>query len=483
MRRNRRVKIVATLGPASSSLEMIEKLFHAGVDVFRINMSHSRPPHDGPKKLHAAIRATEAKFGRPIGILCDLQGPKFRVGDLIGSKVDLVQGATFRFDQNETEGSATRAFLPHPQIFEAIEPGHNLLLDDGKIRMQVLEKKKGIIDARVIVAGSLGSRKGVSMPDTILPIEALTEKDKVDLDFALRLGVDWVALSFVQRGDDVRAAREIIGNNASIMSKIEKPSAITDLDDVIAASDGLMVARGDLGVEMPVERVPILQKLITRQCRAAGKPVVVATQMLESMITSPVPTRAEVSDVATAVFDGADAIMLSAESAVGQYPLEAIGMMNRIATEVENDPTYDAIVHATHTSPQATGADAIAAATHAIAGTMKLSAIICYTATGSTALRVARERPNLPVIGLSPVLSTARRLAVVWGVHCVLSGDPENQADMVRKACRIAYDDDFAKPGEGVIIVAGVPLGSPGTTNMIRIAFLDEKGAPVAEGR
>ena len=483
MRRNRRVKIVATLGPASSSIEMIEKLFHTGVDVFRINMSHSRPPHDGPKKLHAAIRATEARFGRPIGILCDLQGPKFRVGDLAGGKVELKEGETFRFDQTESEGSGTRVFLPHPQIFEAIEPGHNLLLDDGKIRMQVIDKKKGIIDARVIVAGALGSRKGVSMPDTILPIEALTEKDKVDLDFALRLGVDWVALSFVQRGEDVRAARQIIGSNAAIMSKIEKPSAIVDIDDVIAASDGVMVARGDLGVEMPVERVPLLQKLITRKSRAAGKPVVVATQMLESMITSPVPTRAEVSDVATAVFDGADAIMLSAESAVGQYPLEAIGMMNRIAVEVENDPTYDAIVHATQTPPQATGADAIAAATHAVADTMKLAAIICYTATGSTALRVARERPNLPVIGLSPVLGTARRLAVVWGVHCVLSADPENQADMVRKACRVAYDEDFCKPGEGVVITAGVPLGSPGATNMIRIAFLDEKGAPVAEGR
>ena len=483
MRRNRRVKIVATLGPASASLAMIEKLFETGVDVFRINMSHSRPPHDGPKKLHAAIRATEAKFGRPIGILCDLQGPKFRVGDMAGGKVDLIEGATFRFDQTESEGSATRAFLPHPQIFEAIEPGHDLLLDDGKIRMRVIDRKKGIIDAKIIVAGALNSRKGVSMPDTILPIEALTEKDKVDLDFALRLGVDWVALSFVQRGDDVRGARQIIGNAAAIMSKIEKPSAITDLDDVIAASDGLMVARGDLGVEMPVERVPLLQKQITRQSRAAGKPVVVATQMLESMITSPVPTRAEVSDVATAVFDGADAIMLSAESAVGQYPLEAIAMMNRIAFEVENDPTYDVMVHATQTPPQATGADAIAAATHAVADTLKLSAIICYTATGSTALRVARERPNLPVIGLSPVLATARRLAVVWGVHCVLSGDPENQADMVRKACRIAHDEGFCKPGEGVVITAGVPLGSPGATNMIRIAFLDANGAPVAEGR
>lgn len=480
MRRTRRVKIVATLGPASSSPEMIEKLFVAGVDVFRINMSHSRPPHDGPKKLHAAIRSVEAKYGRPIGILCDLQGPKFRVGEMAGGVQELKEGATFRFDQTETEGSASRAFLPHPQIFEAIEPGHTLLLDDGKIRMRVIDKKKDTIDAKVIVPGPLASRKGVSMPDTILPINPLTEKDKVDLDFALRLGVDWVALSFVQRGEDVRLARQIIGQGAAIMSKIEKPSAISDLDDVVAASDAIMVARGDLGVEMPVERVPSLQKQITRKARAAGKPVVVATQMLESMISSPVPTRAEVSDVATAVFDGADAIMLSAESAVGKFPLEAISMMNRIAIEAESDPGYDAMVHATSTPPQATGADAIAAAAHAIADTLKLSAIICYTATGSTALRVARERPGLPVIGLSPVVATGRKLAVVWGVHCVLTSDPENQADMVRKACRIALDEEFVRAGEGIIITAGMPLGSPGTTNMIRIAYLDAQGRPAA---
>ncbi|MEQ1648821.1 MAG: pyruvate kinase [Hyphomicrobiaceae bacterium] len=482
MRRTRRVKIVATLGPASASPDMIEKLFVAGVDMFRINMSHSRPPHDGPKKLHAAIRATEAKFGRPIGILCDLQGPKFRVGDMLGGMQDLKEGTTFRFDQTESEGGNGRCFLPHPQIFEAIEPGHVLLLDDGKIRMQVIDKGAHTIDAKVLVAGPLSSRKGVSMPDTILPISPLTEKDRVDLDFALRLGVDYVALSFVQRGDDVRVARKIIGGGAAIMSKIEKPSAITDLDDVIAQSDSLMVARGDLGVELPVERVPSLQKQITRKARAAGKPVVVATQMLESMISSPVPTRAEVSDVATAVFDGADAIMLSAESAVGKYPLEAIGMMNRIALEVEADPSYDAMVHATSTPPQATGSDAIAAAAHAVADTLKLSAIICYTATGSTALRVARERPGLPVIGLSPVVATGRKLSVVWGVHCVLTSDPENQADMVRKACRIALEEEFTKPGEGVIVIAGMPLGSPGATNMMRIVFIDENGRPVAEG-
>jgi pyruvate kinase len=443
-------------------------------------MSHSS--FDVVRKLHAAVRTAEATFGRPIGILADLQGPKFRVGEIGGGSAALAEGAAFRFDTTESPGSADRAFLPHPQIFEAVEPGHTLLLDDGKIRMTVTEKGPLTIDAAVVVGGTISSRKGISLPDTVLPIGPLTEKDKKDLDFALRLGVDWVALSFVQRGEDMRLARQIVGQGAALMAKIEKPAAITDLDAIIAASDGLMVARGDLGVEMPVEKVPGLQKQIVGKARAAGKPVVVATQMLESMINSPVPTRAEVSDVATAVFDGADAIMLSAESAVGKYPIEAIRMMDRIAIEVQNDPSYNAIVHATRTPPQETAADAIAAAAHTVADTVRLAAIICYTATGSTALRVARERPGLPVIGLSPVVATGRRLAMVWGVHCVLTSDPENQAAMVRKACRIAFDEGFAKAGEGVIIVAGVPLGSPGTTNMVRIAYLDQAGNPVAEG-
>jgi pyruvate kinase len=443
-------------------------------------MSHSS--FDVVKKLHSAVRSAEASFGRPIGILADLQGPKFRVGELGGGSVMLNEGTTFAFDTTESAGSADRVFLPHPQIFEAVEPGHTLLLDDGKVRMTVGAKTATRIEATVVVGGMLASRKGISLPDTVLPIGPLTDKDRTDLDYALRIGVDWVALSFVQRGEDMRLARQIVGQGAALMAKIEKPAAITDLDAIVANSDGLMVARGDLGVEMPVERVPGLQKQIVSRARGAGKPVVVATQMLESMITSPVPTRAEVSDVATAVFDGADAIMLSAESAVGKYPIEAIRMMDRIANEVQHDPNYNAIVHATRTPPQATSADAIAAAAHTVADTLNLAAIICYTATGSTALRVARERPGLPVIGLSPVVATGRKLALAWGVHCVLTGDPENQAAMVRKACRIAFEEGFAKSGEGVLIVAGVPLGSPGTTNMMRIAYLDDQGNPVAEG-
>jgi len=480
MIRNRRVKILATLGPASSNPKVLGRLFEAGVDVFRINMSHTS--HEAALKLYTTIRDAESHFRRPIGILADLQGPKFRVGAFETDKVSVPQDALFHFDRNEAPGTSERVFLPHPQIFSAIEPGHILLLDDGKLRMRVEEVTPDRISATVITGGHLASRKGIATPDTILPVTALTEKDRADLDCVLRLGVDWIALSFVQRASDIIETRKLLGStNTALMSKIEKPSAINDLNAIVDASDGLMVARGDLGVEMPAERVPGLQKEITRKARAAGKPVVVATQMLESMINSPVPTRAEVSDVATAVFDGADAIMLSAESAVGDYPVETVMMMDRIVREAENDPGYSDLVHATSTPRLATGADAIAAAAHTIAETVKLAVIISYTATGSTALRVARERPGLPVIGLTPVLTTGRRLALVWGIHPYLTSDPDNLADMVRKACRIAFDEGLAKAGDGVLITAGVPLGSPGTTNMVRLAFLDKDGAPKAE--
>lgn len=481
MRRDRRVKLVATIGPASESEEMLEKLFDAGVDVFRINMSHAS--HDLARDLHARVRGISSRRKHPIGILGDLQGPKFRLGAFEGEKAMLPIGSTFTFDRDEAIGSDKRVFLPHPQIFDAVEPGHTLLLDDGKLRMRVTEASKDKIVASVEVGGPLASRKGISLPDTLLPVGPLTEKDQIDLKFLLELGVDWIALSFVQRGQDVLDARELVGDKAAIMVKVEKPQAIDDLNAIIAAADGFMVARGDLGVEMPIEKVPGLQKKITRKARAAGKPVVVATQMLESMITSPVPTRAEVSDVATAVFEGADAVMLSAESAVGKYPVEAIQMMDRIAIEVENDKGYEAILYAWHTEPQPTAADAIAAAAHAIADTVHLSAIVCYTATGSTALRVARERPGLPVMGLTPVAETAHRLAVVWGLHSVvLDKDPESVTQMVQQACRIAYDQGFVKAGDGILITGGVPLGQSGTTNLIRIAFVDENGEARASG-
>lgn len=476
MRRNRRVKIVATLGPASSQPEVIERLFLAGADVFRINMSHSS--HETATTLAETVRAIGEKHSHAIGILCDLQGPKFRLGEFRDTRVLVKAGETFTFDQTGEPGTAKRVTLPHASIFTAIKPGDMMLLDDGKLRMKAVETSGDKIVADVVTGGPLSSRKGVSLPDTVLNISPLTEKDRVDLDHALSIGADWIALSFVQRAQDIIEAKRIVAGRASVLAKIEKPSAIEDLDDIVASGDGFMVARGDLGVEMPVERVPGLQKEITRKARQAGKPIVVATQMLESMTTSPMPTRAEVSDVATAVYDGADAVMLSGESAVGQYPAEAIAMMDRIARQVERDPSYESFVHATEFESQPTGADAIAAAANVISETIDVAAILCYTATGSTALRVARERPNLPVISLTPVASTAQKLALVWGVETVLTQDPEDLADMVRRACLIAFDNQFVKAGQAVIITCGVPLGSPGATNMIRLAFVDELGLP-----
>ena len=475
MRRLRRTKIVATLGPASSDRRVIASLFEAGADVFRINMSHTT--HARMRELVAAIRAVETEHGRPIGILLDLQGPKLRVGSFADNPAMLTKGETFTLDTDPTPGDAKRVHLPHPEIFAAIEPGHTLLLDDGKVRLVAIEADSHHILTRVEVGGKLSDRKGVSLPDTTVPFSALTEKDRSDLEAGLDTGVDWVALSFIQRPEDIAEAKKITRGRAAVMAKIEKPQAINRLGEIMDLTDALMVARGDLGVEMPLEKVPGLQKQMTRMARRAGKPVVVATQMLESMITSPVPTRAEVSDVATAIFEGADAIMLSAESAAGQYPVEAVATMNRTAEEVERDPTYLTIIHAQRTEPEATGADAIAAAARQIAETLELSAVVCWTSSGSTGLRVARERPKSPIVAISPRVSTGRRLSLVWGVHCIVAEDAHDLDDMVERACRLAWKDGFAQVGQRVIIVAGVPLGTPGATNMLRIAFVAPEAA------
>jgi pyruvate kinase len=475
MRRLRRTKIVATLGPASSSPEMIGKLFNAGADVFRINMSHTSP--DRMRELVAMIRGVERDNDRPIGILVDLQGPKLRLGTFKGGSASVKTGDTFVLDSDATEGDATRAYLPHPEIFAGVEPGHTLLIDDGKVRLTVTAAQPKRMVTRVEVGGRLSDRKGVSLPDSTIPFSALAEKDRTDLEAALDAGIDWVALSFVQRPEDIAEAKKITRGRAAVMAKIEKPQAVNRLSEILDLADALMVARGDLGVEMPLEKVPAVQKQMTRMGRATGKPVVVATQMLESMISTPVPTRAEVSDVATAIYEGADAVMLSAESAAGQYPVEAVSMMNRIARETENDPIYRGIIDAQRAVPEPTGADAIADAARHIADTLDLAAVICWTASGSTALRVARERPRPPVVALSPNMSTGRRLAAVWGVHCVVTEDAHDQDDMVERACRIAFREGFAKAGQRVIVVAGVPLGTPGATNMLRIAYV---GADVA---
>ncbi|WP_374546726.1 pyruvate kinase [Rhodoblastus sp.] len=474
-RRRRRSKILATLGPASNDEASIEKLWRAGADVFRINMSHANP--EAMRETVAMIRAVEERVGRSIGILVDLQGPKLRVGAFAGGGADLLVGQTLTFDSDPAPGDATRVCLPHPEILSALSPGHKLLIDDGKLRLQVVEATGDRAVARVDVGGRISNRKGVSLPDTEIPVAAMTPKDRIDLEAALETGIDWVALSFVQRAADVEEVKAIAGGRALVLAKIEKPQAIARLDEILAAADALMVARGDLGVEMPLEKVPGLQKRITREARRLGRPVVVATQMLESMISAPAPTRAEVSDVATAVFEGADAIMLSAESASGKYPVEAVTMMNSIAEEVEQDGVYRTIIAAQRAAPERTGADAVAIAARDMAETLDLKAIVAWTASGATALRVARERPRAPILALTPIRETARRLAVVWGVEAVITKDAHDVDDMANRACKFAVRQGLASPGDRILIIAGMPFGTPGATNMVRLAFIGEDGA------
>lgn len=472
MRRRRDAKIIATLGPSSNDRETILKLFDAGIDVFRLNFSHGA--HEDHAKTHQLIRDIENERGRPIGILADLQGPKLRVGSFQNGKEILEPGKQFTLDQDATPGDVNRAPLLHPEIFAALTPGAQLLINDGKIRLKVLEFTETSALTEIMVGGEISSNKGVNVPDLYLPISPLTDKDRRDLTYALSLGVDWVAMSFVQRGEDMSELRELVGKQAAIMAKLEKPGAIEHLQDIVQLSDGVMVARGDLGVEMPQEIVPVIQKKILRRARQEGKPVVVATQMLESMIHSPVPTRAESSDVATAIYDGADAVMLSAETAAGSFPVEAATAMNRIIIEVERDPYYRKSIDATTPTPGDTAADAISSSLSHVSTVIPLAATFTYTESGFSSFRAARERPEAPVIGCTPNTETARRLALVWGVHAVIHQVMNSIDQMVSRAIRITLEEGFGEKGEIIAITAGMPFGRTGTTNMLRLTRLKD---------
>jgi pyruvate kinase len=473
MRRLRNVKIVATLGPASNDYEMIRALFEAGADVFRLNMSHGT--HDDIRARHAIIRQVEADTGRPIAILADLQGPKLRVGTFDADGYDLEDGAKFRLDLDPAPGNATRVQLPHPEIFAALEPGASLLVNDGKIRLIVDACGPDFADCTVTVGGTISNRKGVNVPDVVLPLAALSEKDLKDLEFACDIGVDWLALSFVQRAEDVTQARDLARGRALILSKIEKPAAVKAYASILAVSDGIMVARGDLGVELPVYSVPPIQKRLVRMARAAAKPVIVATQMLESMIESPMPTRAEVSDVATAIYEGADAIMLSAESAAGKFPIEAVTTMNNVALSVESDPVYRQIIEASRTVQRSTVADGIVAAAREIAESTDIKAIAVFSQSGTTVSLVARERPRVPIIALTPLMDTARRLCLTWGTHCVITEEQDRFKGAVISAVRAAREHGFATETDQIVLTAGVPFNVQGTTNILRVAPCDER--------
>ena len=473
MRRLRNVKIVATLGPASNDYDTIRALFEAGADVFRLNMSHG--DHGEIAARHAMIRKIENDVGRPIAILADLQGPKLRVGVFAKGEEYLIVGQDFRLDLDKAEGDNTRVCLPHTEIFAALEPGSSLLVNDGKIRLKVKDCGADFANCEVTVGGTISNRKGVNVPDVVLPLAALSEKDRKDLDFVCDLGVDWLALSFVQRPEDVIEARDLTYGRAAILSKIEKPAAVTNFDAILKVSDGIMVARGDLGVELPVQNVPPIQKRLVRKCRAAAKPVIVATQMLESMIESPMPTRAEVSDVAAAIYEGADAVMLSAESAAGSFPIEAVKTMNAVAIEVESDPTYREVIDASRGGHKETVADAIVSAAREIAETTEIKAICCFTQSGATASLVARERPRVPILAMTHVVGTARRLVLTWGLHCVISAPVDQFKGAVVASTRAAVAEGFATREDLIVVTAGVPFNIPGTTNILRVAPCDER--------
>ncbi|HTH80528.1 MAG TPA: pyruvate kinase [Ramlibacter sp.] len=469
MKRERHAKIVATLGPSSSDEASIGALFDAGADVFRLNFSHGS--HEQHRERYALVRRIERDRGRPIAVLMDLQGPKLRIGSLGGKTLALQAGGHFRLDLDDAPGDPRRAPLPHPEIFAALRVGASLLLDDGKLRLEVLEHGSDYALTRVVVGGDLSERKGVNVPSVVLPLAALTPKDRRDLDFGLSMGVDWVALSFVQRPEDVREVKEIVAGRAGVLAKLEKPAAIDSLEAIVAESDAVMVARGDLGVELPAEQVPPIQKRIVRACRAAGKPVVVATQMLESMIASPVPTRAEASDVANAVYEGADAVMLSAESASGRFPREAVAMMDRVIRQAEADDAWRGALDASATPPTAAIPDAICRALRESEKLLPVKAVVAYTRSGATSVRAARERPDVPVLGITPEIATARRLALVWGVHPVHHDElVADTPHMVSQACAVVQREGFAQPGDIVVIASGMPFGVPGTTNFLHIA-------------
>lgn len=472
MRRDRHAKIVATVGPASSSPEKLRELFFAGVDTFRLNFSHGT--HEDHAAVYRAIRALEEEVGRPIGILQDLQGPKIRIGKLVGGAFPLQRDETIRFVLGQEEGDRNRIPLPHPEIFEAILPKQQLLIDDGRVRVEVTGIGNDWLDAKVLVGGMISNRKGVNLPGTVLNMSPLTSKDRVDLAFGLDLGVDWVALSFVQKPSDVIEARALIGGRASVVSKIEKPSALDTIDDIVRLSDAIMVARGDMGVELPHEDVPGRQKELIRICRNAAKPVIVATQMLESMVTTPTPTRAEASDVATAIYDGADAVMLSAESAAGSYPVEAVSMMDRIIRRTEKHKLYRSILRAIEPQIDPTPSHAVAGAAADLAELLGASAVVAFTSTGTTALRVARQRPEVPILALTPSLQVSRQLCLLWGAHSVRADEVENVAGMVEQAKLWAEQDGFARGTDHLVLVAGVPFGSAGHTNNIRVVRMNE---------
>ena len=468
MKRNRKSKILSTLGPATSNKKIIKDLFVSGADIFRLNFSHGSTEEH--RKNYNLIREVEKEIGRPICIIADLQGPKLRIGEFKNNEVEIKKGNEFQLDLNKNLGDENRVYFPHPEVYQSLTPNSIILINDGKIRLQVIEQTKDFLKTEILNDSIISNNKGVNIPDVELPLASITSKDKADLQKALDMGVDWIALSFVQTHYDVEELKKIVQEKSLIMAKIEKPSALKNLDNILKVSDGIMIARGDLGVEISPEKIPSIQKNIVRKARQAGKPVVVATQMLESMINNPTPTRAESSDVATAIYDGADTVMLSAETAIGKYPLESVSIMNRIIESVENDDANYLNEIQMQNRHDKSSTDAIIAAADTISRNAQAAVIVTFSVSGGTTFRMARERCPVRVVAISPSIQTARKLCIVWGIHSCVGDDAQNTKEMVSNACKIIKEEGLAKVGDSIVITAGVPFGNAGSTNLLRIA-------------
>ncbi|MBT3593065.1 MAG: pyruvate kinase [Hellea sp.] len=469
--KHRSAKILATIGPASSSPDMLKLLVEVGVNAFRLNFSHGS--HSDHARSIDFIRNIENETGKPIAVIADMQGPKIRCGQFKGGQIELIFGQEITIINDNYSDADNLICIPHKELFEVLKPGNTLKFDDGKIKVTVKSNDSSIIKAVVDVPGTLKNKKGVNVIDAVLPMSAMTDKDTVDILFALSKDVDYIALSFVQTAKDVLDAREIIGNKANIIVKIEKPSAVRDIDSILDLADGVMVARGDLGVELPLEDVPVVQRKIIRKARLLGKPVIVATHMLESMIDSPTPTRAEASDVATAIYQGADVVMLSAETAVGRHPATAVAIMDRIIKSVEGDPEFWDYFSISDLPYFDTPEDAISQSVCVMSKTLNCKAVFGYTNTGSTVQRISRERPPCRIIGLTPSIKTARVICLNWGVIPLIMEDPKNFDEMLPHIQKASVLYAGLKSGDKIIITAGIPFGRPGTTNTLKIDMVD----------
>jgi len=475
-------KVVATIGPATDSPDMIDKLFQAGVDVFRLNMSHG--DHAGHSAVVKAIRESSIRAGRPAGILCDISGPKIRIGDIPDGPVELEAGQDISLTTEQVPGSKELVSVSYAKLPQDVKPGQQLLLDDGLLEWQVTSIDGNVVHCKVIRGGPLSSRKGLNLPNTKLSLASITDKDRADIEWGLEHDVDMFAISFVRTATDIRHARsymESLGGTLPLIAKIEKGEAVINIEEILHEADGAMVARGDLGVEIPLERVPHVQKQVIHICNRLGKPVITATQMLDSMIRAPRPTRAEVTDVANAILDGTDAVMLSGETAAGKFPLDAVQIMNKIAEETERHFNYQRWLSSRHISADAPIADAITTSAAMIARDVNAKKILCLTQSGSTVRRVARYHSQVGILAYCPVARTAQQLCLSWGVT---AASREGSVDVeverrqgaevqIRKAISLFRDRGVLHRGETIVVTGGLPLHQPGTTNLVRVVQVD----------